>query len=42
MTSINILKFPTTSPDDLSSIAELGKAGYTVSDIIGVVGKTEG
>ena len=42
MTPINILKFPTLSPADITPLSLLQKAGYESSLILGVVGKTEG
>lgn len=42
MSTINILKFPVSSPADTSPLAELKKAGYDSSQIMAVVGKSEG
>ncbi|KAK0392952.1 hypothetical protein NLU13_2446 [Sarocladium strictum] len=42
MAPIEILKFPTSSPADLSPLKRLREAGYDPSQIIAVVGKTEG
>ena len=42
MPPVNILKFSTSSPADTSPLTLLKKAGYDPSQILGVVGKTEG
>ena len=42
MTPVNILKFPIASPADTAPLEGLKRAGYEASDILGVVGKTEG
>lgn len=42
MSTINILKFPVSSPADTSPLSELRKAGYEPSQIMAVVGKSEG
>jgi len=42
MAPVRIFKFPILSPADTSPLQELKRAGYDASQIIGVVGKTEG
>ncbi len=42
MAHVNILKFPISSPDDVSPLAQLQQAGYKAEQILAVVGKTEG
>jgi hypothetical protein len=42
MSPINILKFPVSSPADTSPLIELRKAGCEPSQIMAVVGKSEG
>ncbi|KAL3478114.1 cyanuric acid hydrolase/Barbiturase [Aspergillus californicus] len=42
MAAINLLRFPTTSPSDTIPLTGLQVSGYTASDIIAVIGKTEG
>lgn len=42
MVAIDILKFATSSPADTSPLAELVRAGYDASQILAVIGKTEG
>ena len=42
MTSVDILKFPVTSPADTSPLQKLKDAGYDASQIIAVVGRCEG
>jgi cyanuric acid amidohydrolase len=42
MSAVNILKFGISSPADTSPLAELKKAGYDASQILAVIGKTEG
>lgn len=42
MSPINVLKFPVSSPTDTSPLNELRKAGYDPSQIMAVVGKSEG
>jgi hypothetical protein len=42
MASINLLKYTVTSPADDTPLQKLQEDGYDVSDILGVVGKTEG
>lgn len=42
MSSIEILKFPISSPGDLSPLKGLKDAGYDPSQIVAIVGKTEG
>jgi hypothetical protein len=39
---VSILKFATSSPADTTPLKELRSAGYDSTDIIAVVGKTEG
>ncbi|OIW22777.1 ring-opening amidohydrolase [Coniochaeta ligniaria NRRL 30616] len=42
MSAVNILKFGISSPGDTSPLAELKRAGYDPSQILAVIGKTEG
>lgn len=42
MPAINVLKFPTLSPSDTGPLQKLQNAGYDSSQILGVIGKTEG
>lgn len=42
MSPINVFKFPVSSPADTSPIDELKKAGYVPSQIMAVIGKSEG
>jgi Amidohydrolase ring-opening protein (Amido_AtzD_TrzD) len=42
MAPVNIFKFPISSPADTSPLEELKRLGYDPSQILGVVGKTEG
>lgn len=42
MSAINILKFPVSSPADISPLHELQRAGYDASQILAVIGKSEG
>ncbi|RDW80958.1 hypothetical protein BP5796_05656 [Coleophoma crateriformis] len=42
MAAVNILKFGVSSPADTSPLKLLNHAGYHASDILGVVGKSEG
>jgi hypothetical protein len=42
MSAVNILKFGISSPADTSPLQELKKAGYDASQILAVIGKTEG
>jgi hypothetical protein len=42
MPPVNVLKFPTSSPSDTSPLPLLKNAGYEPSQVLGVVGKTEG
>lgn len=42
MSPIEILKFPILSPGDISPLKGLRDAGFDPSQIIAVVGKTEG
>lgn len=42
MAPIEILKFPISSPGDISPLKKLQDAGYDPSNILAVVGKTEG
>jgi cyanuric acid amidohydrolase len=42
MVAIDILKFETTSPADTSPLKALNSAGYEASQILAVIGKTEG
>ncbi|KAB5559555.1 ring-opening amidohydrolase [Coniochaeta sp. 2T2.1] len=42
MSAVNILKFGISSPGDTSPLEELKRAGYDASQIIAVIGKTEG
>ncbi|KIW81537.1 hypothetical protein Z517_04563 [Fonsecaea pedrosoi CBS 271.37] len=40
--AVEILKFPTSSPADTTPLERLKEAGYNASQILAVVGKTEG
>jgi cyanuric acid amidohydrolase len=42
MAPINILKFPVSTPADVRPLKQLKVAGYDASNILGVVGKSEG
>lgn len=42
MAAISILKFPVSSPADVSPLDGLKSAGYEASQILGIVGKSEG
>jgi cyanuric acid amidohydrolase len=42
MVAVEILKFPTSSPADTSPLQRLSEAGYEASQILAVIGKTEG
>jgi hypothetical protein len=42
MASITLLKYTVSSPADDSPLQKLEAEGYSASDILGVVGKTEG
>ena len=42
MAAINILKFGVSSPADSSPLDQLKAAGYGPSQVLGLVGKTEG
>lgn len=42
MPSVNILKFGVDSPADVKPLQELMRAGYDPSQILGLIGKTEG
>src|ERR1700735_4858822 len=42
MPAVDILKFPTLSPSDTGPLQKLQNAGYDSSQILGVIGKTEG
>ncbi|OQU98798.1 hypothetical protein CLAIMM_04528 isoform 2 [Cladophialophora immunda] len=42
MTAVEIFKFPTSSPADTTPLDRLKEAGYDASQILAVVGKTEG
>ncbi|KIX04188.1 uncharacterized protein Z518_07742 [Rhinocladiella mackenziei CBS 650.93] len=42
MVAIDILKFPTSSPADTTPLERLLAAGYDASQILAVIGKTEG
>ena len=42
MPAVNVLKFPTSSPSDTGPLQKLQNAGYDSSQILGVIGKTEG
>jgi hypothetical protein len=42
MAPVNIFKFPISSPADTSPLEKLNRLGYDQSQILGVVGKTEG
>jgi cyanuric acid amidohydrolase len=42
MVAIDVLKFATSSPADPSPLQCLEEAGYDASQILAVIGKTEG
>jgi hypothetical protein len=42
MPPVNVLKFPTSSPSDTAPLQLLQNAGHDPSQILGVIGKTEG
>jgi hypothetical protein len=42
MAPVNVLKFPTSSPSDTTPLQLLKNAGYDPSQILGIIGKTEG
>lgn len=42
MSAVNILKFGISSPADTSPLDQLRRAGYDASQILAVIGKTEG
>ncbi|KAK4939321.1 hypothetical protein LTR10_020410 [Elasticomyces elasticus] len=42
MVAVDILKFPVSSPADTSPLEKLSVAGYDASQILAVIGKTEG
>lgn len=42
MPAVNILKFGVSSPSDVTPVDELRKAGYDPSQVIGLIGKSEG
>jgi hypothetical protein len=42
MALVNIFKFPISSPADTSPLKELKHLGYDSSQILAVIGKTEG
>jgi cyanuric acid amidohydrolase len=42
MAPVEILKYPISSPADVSPLERLHEAGYDASQIVAVVGKTEG
>lgn len=42
MAPVEILKFPISSPGDISPLLKLKEAGYDASQILAIVGKTEG
>ncbi|KIW66368.1 hypothetical protein PV04_05704 [Phialophora macrospora] len=42
MVAIDVLKFPISTPADTTPLARLAEAGYQPSQILAVVGKTEG
>ncbi|KAK9418077.1 hypothetical protein AB5N19_12755 [Seiridium cardinale] len=42
MPPVNILKFGVDSPADVTPIRELQKAGYDASQVVGLIGKSEG
>ena len=41
-THVRLLKFPVSSPADLSPIESLASLGYAASSLVGVIGKSEG
>lgn len=42
MAPVNVLKFPISSPADTSPLKELNRLGYDPTQILAVIGKTEG
>lgn len=42
MAPVNIFKFPISSPADTSPLKELNRLGYDSTQILAVIGKTEG
>uniref|UniRef100_A0A942Y8Z6 Cyanuric acid amidohydrolase n=1 Tax=Neobacillus citreus TaxID=2833578 RepID=A0A942Y8Z6_9BACI len=42
MTSVTMLTVPTTGPGDTAALTALAAAGYGPSDVVSVIGKTEG
>jgi cyanuric acid amidohydrolase len=42
MAAVDIFKYTTTSPADTTPLSHLGKEGYNASDVVAVIGKTEG
>lgn len=42
MATIDVLKSPTASPDDMSGLKLLSDHGYTAADLLAVIAKTEG
>jgi cyanuric acid amidohydrolase len=42
MPAVNLLKFGVSSPADVSPLEDLRRAGYESSQVLGLVGKTEG
>jgi cyanuric acid amidohydrolase len=42
MVAIDVLKFPISTPADTTPLERLAEAGYQPSQILAVVGKTEG
>jgi len=42
MVAVNVLKFPISTPADVTPLNRLREAGYDASQILAVVGKTEG
>ncbi|KAL3459304.1 cyanuric acid hydrolase/Barbiturase [Aspergillus heterothallicus] len=42
MAAVDIFKYTTSSPADTTSLSQLEKQGYNASDVVAVIGKTEG
>lgn len=42
MTTVNMFKFPTSSPADSAPLERLKEKGFNASQILAVIGKTEG
>jgi cyanuric acid amidohydrolase len=42
MFAVNVLKFGTSSPADVTPLKQLQKAGYRADQVLALAGKTEG